>query len=499
MTGCPRWRRERNEPPGLRLRRQSLPTGPSRSRDKKKTLSSTVSVVGRSRSDGGPVPSGTNGSEHHRSRSGDRGRGGHGSERRHDSPRSSHSSRRRKSGERTQPTSSGGSSSRARHTDHDLTDAPGSGRASGRATEVRPSSSATHHRHRSRSSPDRRSRSGSRHHDRRESVDSVRSGSSYLSRCEVQLFPAAPQQMEKRTITVIPSSQTSADGRLGRRDGPGRLGRGTRLSRVWVSRGSRISVRQWRSRRLFTTQQLWPTRHRIRTQQVPTQHTHRIQQVTTQHILRTQQVTTWQGVTGRRPRVPRQALRQCQDKTHPWFLMSAVWCFHLCRETSTRLTSCQCGLSWNEGWTRVWQFQIPNPGPLTRHRRPDRIILHLEELGLQSGVPGLQTDDLGLQSGMPEGWTSPETPLVRDLPLEDLLPQNLAPGMLHQSTFLQPWTRKRKSRTGLSLKMKVTRDLRRKSQQHNTSCSARLWLHLRARSRLTLRSLAGLPGHLWWI
>ena len=38
----------------------------SRSRDKKKTLSSSVSVVGRSRSDGGPVPSGTNGSERHR-------------------------------------------------------------------------------------------------------------------------------------------------------------------------------------------------------------------------------------------------------------------------------------------------------------------------------------------------------------------------------------------------------------------------------------------------
>ena len=108
---------------------------PSRSRDKK-TLSSSVSAVGRSRFDGGPVPSGTNGSEHHRSRSGDRGRRGHGSERRHDSPRSRHSPRCRWSGERTRPTSSGRSNSRARHADP--TDAPGSGRASGRATEVRP-------------------------------------------------------------------------------------------------------------------------------------------------------------------------------------------------------------------------------------------------------------------------------------------------------------------------------------------------------------------------
>ena len=94
----------------------------------------------------------------------------------------------------------------------DPTDAPGSGRASGRATEVRPSSSATHHqRHHSRSSADRRSRSGSQHHDRHESVDRVRSGSSYACRHEVQLSPVAPQQTEKRTITVIPSPPRPAE------------------------------------------------------------------------------------------------------------------------------------------------------------------------------------------------------------------------------------------------------------------------------------------------
>ena len=176
----------------------------SRSSEKrKKTLSSSVSVVGSSRSDGGPVPSGTSGSEHHGSRRDDRDRQGHGSDGRHNSPRSSHSSRRGRSGERSRPTSSGGSSSRARHMDP--TDAPGSGRASGRATEVRPSSSATHQCHHSRSSPDRRSRSGSRHHDRRERVDSVRSGVSYVSRRDVQLSPSAPEKTEKRTITVIPS------------------------------------------------------------------------------------------------------------------------------------------------------------------------------------------------------------------------------------------------------------------------------------------------------
>ena len=121
---------------------------PSRSRDKKsKTVSSSVSVVGRSsRSDGGHGPPGTKGSECHRSHSGERGRRdrSHGSERHHDSPRSRHSPRRRESGERARPmSSSGGSSSRSKQADS--ADLPGSDRASGRVTDVRPSS--THHQH----------------------------------------------------------------------------------------------------------------------------------------------------------------------------------------------------------------------------------------------------------------------------------------------------------------------------------------------------------------
>ena len=198
MTGRPRWRRDRNQPPRLRLRRQILPTG----------LPGPFQVPwqrlcgGNIQVNGGPVPSGTNGSEHHRSRSGDQGRRGHGSDRHHDSPRSRHSPRHRRSGEQTRPTSLGGSSSRVRHADPK--DAPGSGHASGRATEVRPSSSATHHQsHHSRPTADSRSRSRSQHYDRRESVGSVKSGTSYMSRREVQLSPVAPQQAVKRTITVI--------------------------------------------------------------------------------------------------------------------------------------------------------------------------------------------------------------------------------------------------------------------------------------------------------
>ena len=66
---------------------------PSRSSDRSRTVSSSVSEVGRSRSDGGQMPSGTNGSERHRSRSGEQGRRdrGHGSERCHESSRFHHS------------------------------------------------------------------------------------------------------------------------------------------------------------------------------------------------------------------------------------------------------------------------------------------------------------------------------------------------------------------------------------------------------------------------
>ena len=63
---------------------------PSRSREPKKSVASSVSIVARPRSDSS---SGAKGSERHRSRSGERNRRSHGSDRRQDSPRSHHSSR----------------------------------------------------------------------------------------------------------------------------------------------------------------------------------------------------------------------------------------------------------------------------------------------------------------------------------------------------------------------------------------------------------------------
>ena len=108
---------------------------PSMSSDRSRTVSSSVSVVRRSRSNGGPMPSGTNGSERHRSRSGERGcrDRGHVSERCHESSRFHHSTRHRTSGERARPTSSsGGSSSRSKQAD---------------VTDVRPSTSTHQHHH----------------------------------------------------------------------------------------------------------------------------------------------------------------------------------------------------------------------------------------------------------------------------------------------------------------------------------------------------------------
>ena len=124
---------------------------PSRSCEPKKSVASSVSVVGRPSSDR---------SERHRSRSGDRKRRSHGSDRRQDSPRH-HASRHdsgRQEGERSRPTSSGGSSSRRQA---DSTGGSGSSCVS-RATDVRPSASSSHaHHHHRKSSGDRRSLSSS--------------------------------------------------------------------------------------------------------------------------------------------------------------------------------------------------------------------------------------------------------------------------------------------------------------------------------------------------
>ena len=194
---------------------------PSRSHDKphdksSKTVSSSVSVVDRSsRSDG---PSGTKGSDRHSSHSDELGHRNHhrGSSRHHESPRACHSPRRHESGERTRPSSSAGrSSSRSKHGVDSMAH-PGSTRAVVKATDSRPSSSHHHHHpratvdHRSLPSPSRATVNHwslpEQHHHRRHEKDSTdHLGSTHVSRREIDLTTAVPEQPEKRTITVFQS------------------------------------------------------------------------------------------------------------------------------------------------------------------------------------------------------------------------------------------------------------------------------------------------------
>ena len=218
---------------------------PSRSHDKKssKTVSSGVSVVDRSSwSDG---PSGTRGSDRHRSHSDECGHRDHhrGSSRRHESPWARHSPRRHESGERTRPSSSSGrSSSRSKHGVDSMAH-PGSTRPSGKATDVRPSSTHHHHHHHPRATVDQRSLPSSshatvdqrslpssshatvdhrslpeqHHHRRHENEAKDQPGSSHVSRRDMELTTAVPDPAEKRTVTVIQSlARPAAD------DGPGR-------------------------------------------------------------------------------------------------------------------------------------------------------------------------------------------------------------------------------------------------------------------------------------
>ena len=127
----------------------------------------------------------------------------------------------------------------------------------------------------------------------------------------------------------------------------------------------------------------------------------------------------------------------------------------------------------------------PSPGPLFRHLHPEMTRLLPEGLGLQWDGPG--------------GWTSPGFRPGPGLPSEDHHLQNLLPGMLLQSISQPPLTQPRTWKTSLSLMKTMTRDPRGKCQQHNIDSFAKLSLRLRALSRSTQPSLAGLPGRRFWI
>ena len=207
------------------------------------------------------------------------------------------------------------------------------------------------------------------------------------------------------------------------------------------------------------TQQKLPIQHTIRSQQGTAQHMMMMtrQVWPAQHTIRSQQGTAQQGLMNQWPMVLLQGSLQRQDRIHPCYWMWAV-CFYLhCPERSTRLpwlTSCLCGLPCNVGWTWVWLFHTPRPGPLRRqlHLRPQMMTRHPGgprlHLGRQTDGPGRQWDSPGHLWDGPEWRTSPGTPHVPVHPSEGCHRRNHPPGMLLQLICRLPWTLKTKSRTG---------------------------------------------------
>ena len=516
---------------------------PSRSREPKKSMASSVSMVGRPRSDSSSGAKGSVATDHEV-----------GSDRRQDSPRSHHSSRHVKwtsrggagldtssgcqEGERAWPTSSGGSSSRRQA---DSTGGPGSSRVSSRATDVWPSgsSSHSHHHHRkstgdprslssssSRASADRKSPPGHHQDGRRESAE--RSGSSYVSRRELLLSPAVAQspwwffrrpgqntlknlqlkwttqqvwrvrqrlwtaqQVTARQMTTrqVTAQQMTAQHMTGQQGDP---------SWSWMT--SRTS---WMSQRKLPTQQ-------VNSQQETAQHSMMMtrQVWPAQHTIRTRQWTAQQLWMVWWPMVLQQGTRQLQDRTHPCCQMSAVFCSRHCQERSTRLLwliSCPCGLWCSVGWTRVWLFLMSRPGPLH-----GQLLLHPEMMTPHSEGPrlhlGRQTDDPGCQwvgpghlwDG-PEDWTTLQSPHVPIRPSEGLHRLIHLPEMLLLWIFRRPWTLRTRSRTGPLPTMRMKTALRRRSRQPNINCSGRLsWLP-KVPSRSIPPGHAGRPGRHFWI
>ena len=240
---------------------------PSSSCEPKKSVASSVSVVERPSSDG---------SERHRSRSGDRKRRSHGYDRHQNSPK--HHAYRHDSGrwegERSEHTSLGGSSSRRQA---DSTGGSGSSRVS-KAMNAQPSASSSHAHHHRKSSGDRRSLSSSlsrastdrksppgHHHDRRrESAE--RSGSSYVSRREVQFslgrYPVTREENHNSDPFAGPARSRrktcSWSGRLSNSDGSIRgCGRASR----W--RPGKWRPRKWRPSRWWPSI-WWVGRPRVR-------------------------------------------------------------------------------------------------------------------------------------------------------------------------------------------------------------------------------------------
>ena len=307
-----------------------------------------------------------------------------------------------------------------------------------RQTEVRPSSSSTHHqRHHSRSWGDRRF------------LSSEKSGSSYVSRREVQLSPVVPQATEKRTITVIlspprparmddPTGVTGPTDSAALADSAGVTGP-TDSAEVHDSTGDESAGNH---------NSAADDEPEIVDDSAGVADPAQEQDPAGADSAQTQNSAVDDSARGDEPVAQGTPAGTTPDAVQDASTVSDV--SSLLFPSLPRSINQANLLDFMSMMTLLQRrMDLGLPVPDTQSRPVDQTPMtrdqtHLEDPRLQLSMPGLQSDVPGLQSGIPEGWTSPEIPSVPGPPLEDLHLPNLLPGMLHQSIFPQLWTQKRK-------------------------------------------------------
>ena len=233
----------------------------------------------------------------------------------------------------------------------------------------------------------------------------------------------------------------------------------------------------------MTSQSLWMIRKKLPTQQVNSQ------QRTAQHFMMTTRqvwpaqhtIRPWHW-TAQQPMVLQQGTRHRQDKTQPFWRVSAVLFSRQCQQLSTRLhwlTSCPCGLWCCDGWTRVWLFPMPRPGRL--HNQlfllPEMMTPHPGgprlHLGRQTDDPGRQWDGPGHPWEEPGGWTTLESPHAPVLQSDGLHRLIYLPEMLLLWIFRRLWTLRTRSRRGPLPTMRMKTAITRRSRQRSINQSFR--------------------------
>ena len=235
-----------------------------------------------------------------------------------------------------------------------------------------------------------------------------------------------------------------------------------------------MTGQQATGRQEMTSQSSWMVQKKLPIQQVNSQ------QRTAQHfMMTTRQVWPAQHAfrpwhwTAQQPIELQQGIRHWQDKTHPFWQVSAVLFSRQCQQLSTRLRwliSCPSGLCCSDRWTRVWLFPMPRPGRLHSQRfllpemttpHPGGPRLHL---GLQTDDPRRQWNGPGHLWEEPGGWTTLESPS------EGLHRLIHLPEMLLLWIFRLLWTLRTRSRRGPLPMMRMKTAITRRSRQPSINC-----------------------------